>query len=142
MKKIVKKEVEKLIKELELNCSIEEFKDKLDNKFDNYMTGWGCISVEKKLSLSFIREFKDKINWFHVSLVSNLSETFIKEFKNKVNWYWITRHQKLSEQFIYEFQDKLDIDYLIENDKITKNRLLELREVNIINSRFDILDIR
>jgi len=34
------------------------------------------------------------------------------------------------------------MDFLIENNKITKNRLLELKKINSIHSRFEILDIR
>ena len=51
MKKSVKKEIEKLIEELELNCSIEEFKDKVD---------WKEIFQYQKLSEEFKEEFKEK----------------------------------------------------------------------------------
>jgi len=47
----VKKEIEKLIKKLDLNCSVKEFKDKVD---------WNSLSLHQKLSEDFIREFKDK----------------------------------------------------------------------------------
>ncbi len=33
-----------------------------------------------------------------------LTEEFIREFKNKVNWYYIIIFQKLSKDFIKEFQ--------------------------------------
>ena len=44
----VRAEVQRLIKELYLNCSVEEFKDKVN---------WSSISWSQKLSESFIREF-------------------------------------------------------------------------------------
>jgi len=53
MNKTVEKEVEKIIKEYKLNCSIEEFKDKVN---------WDYISYSQKLSEDFYKEFKDKIN--------------------------------------------------------------------------------
>ena len=53
MNKTVEKEVEKIIKEYKLNCSIEEFKDKVN---------WDYISSYQKLSESFIKEFKDKVD--------------------------------------------------------------------------------
>ena len=75
MKDLVKKEIEKLIKEEKLDCSIEEFKDKVD---------WEEIFIDQKLSENFIREFQDKVNWNRISLYQKLSESFIREFKDKV----------------------------------------------------------
>jgi len=121
MKKSVKEEVESLIKDLELNCSVEEFEDKVSwfwisihqklsegfirefkNKFD-----WGFISKYQKLSEGFIREFEDKVNWSNISMYQKLSEGFIWEFKNKVDWEWISAFQKLSEGFIREFKNEV-----------------------------------
>ena len=97
----------------------------------------------KKLEINCsIKEFQDKVDWNIISKFQKLSEDFIKEFKEIVNWNNISWKQKLSEDFIYDFQDKLDMDFLIENNKITKNRLLELKKINSIHSRFEILDIR
>ena len=117
MNEIVKKEVEELIKKLELNCSIKEFRDKVD---------WYYISWKQKLSKHFIREFKDKVNWDYISSYQKLSEHFIREFKDLVDWRNISHHQELSEQFIREFKDKLNIDTLVERKLITKDRLKEL----------------
>ena len=47
---------------------------------------WGYISSRQKLSESFIREFRDKVNWWNISMYQNLSEEFIYEFRDKVNW--------------------------------------------------------
>ena len=57
----MKKEIKKLIKELNLNCSTKEFKDKVD---------WDNISKYQKLSKSFIKEFALVIsddNWLYKS---------------------------------------------------------------------------
>ena len=65
MKKEVTKEVEQLIEKLELNCIIEEFKDKVN---------WYYISYYQTLSEDFIREFHNKIDWYCFSRYKNLSE--------------------------------------------------------------------
>jgi hypothetical protein len=43
-------EVEKIIKELNLNCTLEEFQNKVD---------WNYISIYQKLSEDFIKEFSE-----------------------------------------------------------------------------------
>ena len=43
------KEINQLIKKLNLDCSVNKFKNKLD---------WTCISSSQTLSEDFIREFK------------------------------------------------------------------------------------
>ena len=77
MKNNVKKEVEELIKEYNLNCSVEEFGDKID---------WEHISKDQKLSEDFIREFQDKVIWSLIFEYQKLSLEFTKEFKNKLNF--------------------------------------------------------
>ena len=62
MNNTLKKEVKKLIKELNLDCSVEEFKDEVS---------WSNISIHQKLSLEFIREFQDKVNWTCISEYQN-----------------------------------------------------------------------
>jgi hypothetical protein len=110
MKESVKEEIEKLIKEENLNCSIKKFKDKVS---------WYYISKYQKLSENFIREFKDKVNWGFISLYQKLSEDFIREFKDKVDWYCISSNQKLSEDFIIEFKDKVNWDFISEYQKLS-----------------------
>ncbi len=45
----------------------------------------------QKLSENFIREFKDKVNWYNISYSQKLSENFIREFKDNVNWNSISQ---------------------------------------------------
>ena len=112
----VKKEVKKLIEELSLDCSIEEFKNKVY---------WHYISVSQKLSESFIREFKNKVNWNYISISQKLSESFIREFKDKVNWYYISYKQKLSEDFIREFKDKVYWYHVSRSQKLSESFIRE-----------------
>jgi hypothetical protein len=131
MKKSVEEEVIALIKYLDLNCSVEEFKNKVNwwniSKYKNISENfirefkdkviWINISAYQKLSENFIREFKDKVIWVYISEYQKLSESFIREFKNKVNWVWISAYQKLSEGFIREFKLKIGSDNWLYKDK-------------------------
>ena len=119
MKKSVKEEVESLIKELNLNCSVDEFKDKVD---------WELISQYQKLSEKFIREFQDKDNYLDISVYQKLSEEFIREFQDKVNWGYISTYQKLSEEFIREFQDKVKWYCISEYQKLSENFIREFKD--------------
>ena len=85
MKQSLKKEIEIIMKEQNLNCSIEDFKDKLD---------WIYVSEYQKLSEEFIREFQDNVNWNNVSKYQKLSDSFIREFKDKVDIEIQTRKHK------------------------------------------------
>ena len=76
MNETLKQEIQKIIKSENLNCSIEEFQDKVD---------WNNISFSQKLSEKFIKEFQDKVYWYRISQYQKLSEKFIKEFQDKVD---------------------------------------------------------
>jgi hypothetical protein len=143
MEKNIKEEIEFLIKELDLNCSVEEFKNEVDwgrissdqklsenfiREFKNKVD-WECISIYQKLSEGFIREFKDKINWRLVSIYQKFSEGFIREFQDKVDWWNISKFQKLSENFIREFNLKIDLDNWLYKDK--KFKLKKIKETGL-----------
>jgi len=119
MKKSVKKEIRSLIKKLELNCSVEEFEDKVD---------WDDISRYQKLSEDFIREFQDEVDWIYISKYQKLSENFIREFKNKVNWGCISIHQKLSEGFIREFKNKVNWGCISIHQKLSEGFIMEFKD--------------
>ncbi len=128
----VKKEVERLIKYYNLNCSIEEFKDKFNK--------WGLLSRYYTLSEDFIREFKDKINWGIISIFQNLSESFMREFQNKINWHYISIFRKSSKNFIKEFKDELELEQMLKRGIITKEFYNHLKNKKIVK-RYEILDI-
>ena len=118
MKHKVKEEVRQLIKELGLNCSTKEFKDKVT---------WRYISNDQQLSEGFIREFQDKVDWSDISSDQQLSEEFIREFKNKVDWNYISHYQQLSKEFIREFQDKVYWDSISRSQKLTQEFIREFK---------------
>ena len=76
MKASLRKEISSLINKLKLNCTIDDFKNKV-----------GCynISSSQKLSENFIEKFENKVNWNNISYYQKLSENFIEKFENKVN---------------------------------------------------------
>ena len=71
----VKEEVESLIGDLSLDCSVDEFRDNVN---------WISVSRYYQLSEDFIREFKDKVKWEYMFRFQRLSKNFIREFKDKV----------------------------------------------------------
>ena len=114
----VTKEVKKIIKKLNLNCSVKEFSDKVD---------WYNISSNQELSENFIKEFKDKVNWHYISDNQQLSENFIREFQNEVHWNDISFSQKLSENFIKEFEDKVHWENLSSFQQLSENFMREFK---------------
>lgn len=45
--------------------------------------------------------------WSDIGQLYQFNESFIREFREKLNWYHICKHQKLSEDFMREFITKL-----------------------------------
>ena len=129
MKNKITKEVKTLIKKLNLDCSVNKFKDEVN---------WKYISSSQTLSEDFIREFKDEVDWYNISYYQTLSEfgeDFIREFKDKVNWYNISSSQnlsnssKFSKKFMEEFKSKIDIKLQKETHakKTLKQKIKEVK---------------
>ena len=109
--KSLTKEIQKIIKDQNLNCAVE--------KFEN-MVNWRNISKYQRLSESFIEKFQDKVYWTHISYSQKLSEEFIEKFQDKGDWYYISEYQKLSEEFIEKFQHKADWDNISSFQKLSE----------------------
>ena len=127
----VKKEVEAIIEHYNLDCSVEEFKEKAD---------WIDISFNQKLSEDFIKEFKDKVVWYWISYT--LSEDCIREIKDYIDWNYIpvSQFHNLSEDFIWEIKDTIgedNFDYCLEKGLLTKKFVKEKMKV----TRFDLMDL-
>ena len=88
---------------------------------------WYHISKHQKLSENFIREFKNEVNWCRISKCQELSEEFIREFKDKIDWGEISRYQKLSEEFIREFQNKVNWYLISEYQNLSENFIREFQ---------------
>ena len=109
--KSLTKEIERIIAELPIKCSVEEFQNRVY---------WGFISNSQKLSEEFIEKFQDKVDWNHISNSQKLSEEFIEKFQNKVDWCNVSCCQKLSEEFIEKFQDRVDWNYISRSQKLSE----------------------
>ena len=75
-----------------------------------------------------MREFKERVNWYHISTYQKLSEDFIREFKDNVDWHYISRYQKLSEDFIREFNDKVEWKYISKCQKLLGDFIREFKD--------------
>ena len=118
------KEIETLIKDCNFDCTVEDFKDKVD---------WHWISKFRCISEEFVREFQNSLDWqsFNNNLQSiyNFSEDFIREFKDKLDWDKLSdRGVKLSEEFIREFQNKVDW-YLISKWQILSEEFIRMQKL-------------
>jgi len=86
------------------------------------------ITLEYYNEKSFIREFKDSVNWEYISKYQNLSESFIREFKDSVYWERISENQKLSEDFIREFKDSVDWNWISTSQKLSESFIREFKD--------------
>ena len=148
MKEELKQEIQSLINICELECSIDEFENKVYwsnillyqklsedfiEKFKNRVD-WHIISLYQKLSEDFIEKFENRIDWNFISSYQKLSEDFIEKFKNRVNWHLISRYQKLSESFIEKFKNYVDWYFIKKHQKLSEDFIekynLEIPENN------------
>jgi len=125
--KELQKEIKTIIKKFRINCLVDEFETKV-----SYFNFWDSISIYGKLSENFIREFKNKLNWYYISIYQTLSENFIREMQDKVSWPLLASFHKnnMSKQFILEFQNKLEQNTpkIPKSPKATKCHLKPLEE--------------
>jgi hypothetical protein len=88
----------------------DNFLRKYIDKFTD--SEWRSISVFQNLSLDFIRDFKDKLDWLQIYKNQELTEDFIEEMDHKTYWDVITSHQKyLSEQFIERHSNEINFNW-------------------------------
>ena len=112
-------EIEEIIKEYELECTVKEFTENKKFQFQDDVR-WEAISESQKLSEAFIEKFKDKVDWDSISINQKLSEAFIEKHQDKVDWDSISRYQKLSEKFIEKHQDKVDWYFISVYQKLSE----------------------
>jgi hypothetical protein len=99
---------------------------------------WSKVTKTQNLSIRFIEEFKDKLDWYVGSKYLNLNEKLICQFQNKVNWYLIFKYQQInfSKQFILKFLNKFD-NYTIHYIKPAPNYIYDYgnseEDINSLN---------
>ena len=121
---------------------------------------WSYLSNSGKLSENIIRRFEHRIDW-ELLIVSNYSISFLQEYKDKINWTentfdnmkiyetfeeyidWerLSYHEPLTEDFMKRFQDKLHWNFISSHQKLSKRFInefkgrLNMENVNRFNRR-------
>ena len=100
----------------------DSFIKKFKNKID-----WNGISEGQKLSESFIEKHKNDINWFYISCCQKLSESFIEKHKNDINWKGILLNQKIPDYLRNKYQYKTfeDLDSNTNSSEKIKNKITD-----------------
>ena len=90
-----------------------------NNKDIDYLECFLGPNLYKHVSESFLREFKDYIDWERAQIFFKFSEDFIKYEIPIKNWDSISLYQNLSEKFIEEFRDRIDWDHVSRVQKLS-----------------------
>lgn len=72
---------------------------------------WNAVSKYQYLSIDFMRDYKDSLNWYYISETQLISDEFLSEFSDKVDWFRVSR-RPLTENTITKFKDFLNWDYI------------------------------
>lgn len=95
---------------------------------------WAIISCSQKLSIQFMRKYKDRLHWFNIYRFQNLTEDFIEEINHYTFWDLITSHQTyLSEQFIEKHSSDLNFNWknIAKYQKNVSKEFLEKHSIDI-----------
>lgn len=118
----------------DLIADADEYLRQYYSPFDLYRNGsiflehfWYCVSEYQTLSESFIRKYKDKVNWSAITRHQKMSTAFINEFKDKVDWNFISKQFNLSEAFIRRFHDKLDWPSIMQSQELPRSVMSKLK---------------
>lgn len=65
----------------------------------------------------------------------------IEDFEENIDWDWVSKNYHVSHAFIYEYQDKLNMKYLYDNYVITKEDFEKICKKEIVDNRFEIMDL-
>ncbi len=65
----------------------------------------------------------------------------LEKFEEDIDWEWVSKNYHVSHAFIYEYQDKLNMQYLFDNFVITKEDFEKVCKKEIIETRFEIMDL-
>lgn len=75
----------------------------------------GCINDwihwQSNISESFLRQFKDYIDWEEIS-IKLISNDFLREFKDDLDWTRVSMNHKFDLKLTKEFKDKVRRDLL------------------------------
>lgn len=67
---------------------------------------------EQELTIEFMKEFNQYLNWTKVCIHQNLTTAFIDEFNEKINWLEACRHQNLSTSIMKKYKEQMFWDII------------------------------
>lgn len=101
-----------------ISINIKEISLNFIKEFYEYVN-WGLVSERYDLNEKFIIEFEQKINFNKINY-NNLSIYFIRRYKHLLDWNKLSKEDKLSEDFYEEFQNYINWD-IISNRYLSEN---------------------
>lgn len=92
---------------------------------------WTEISERHDLSIDFVREFRDKINWETICNNGNFAFTweFLDEFEDRIDWYVISDSKVLEHKDLIKYKDKLNWSSITRNQKLTEEELYQFSDL-------------
>lgn len=85
---------------------------------------WKIICYEHSLTVVFMDEFHEYLNWINISRVP-LPEWFIEKYKFYVHWPFICQYQVLSEEFIIEHLEFIDFWIISKYQDLSEKFIVE-----------------
>lgn len=73
---------------------------------------WDQLSEEwcVDLSIEFIRQYADHLNWTKLARYKKFSKDLIRQFKDKLDWVYASANQDFTNDMIEEFKDEMDFE--------------------------------
>lgn len=103
---------------------ITKFKDRIPD------TAWADLLEHHELSEKFLRDFiseheqeMDDDLWEAISTGQKLSMEFMEEFKENLNWYELCLHQEMDSEFVRKMKDYINLNNLSMNDCLTESMI-------------------
>lgn len=73
---------------------------------------WYFIYRNQDISLDYIRNTKNPIEWGYISEFYKLTDDFIEQFQDELNWYWITQKIDITPYNLEKYKDRLDWEHI------------------------------
>lgn len=71
---------------------------------------WNYVCGEIPLSIDFLRQMADNLNWDEITWNQVLTERQIEEFKDRIhNWYNVALNQDISREFLDKWKDMMSV---------------------------------
>lgn len=105
--------------------SIREFIDRAySDCYPNEFDHWWTICRYNSLSIKFIEDYSKYIKFSELNISNKTPISFIRKYKDKLNWYDISLcYRKLTEKFISEFIDYIDFQNMIKHNKYVSTEI-------------------